>query len=275
MKGNKLTKVVISIAFVLIIIGSIFIGVGFMRGGNFKYMSINRSSISWWPFDNDYDFDMEDNHSKTNSSSQNLQLQNDIDNLIVNADLGDIEIIRGNSNKVILNKMDKKYVNIDVKDKITNISIKHDDSYSNSNHEKIIIQLKDKEYNDIQIKSDLGKIKIDNLHSSKFKVSAKLGEIEMENIYSNDLYVDQSSGDVDIEGILLGNSIIKNSLGKIDVEIRGKQSDYRYDVKTSLGKTEIQNEEFKGSASVSQGDTNARNYLKINCSVGDVELSFH
>lgn len=273
MKRNNFTKVLISIALVLIILGSICIGVGFIKGGELKYMSLNKYTISWWPFDNDIDEDEFNNQSI--QTSKNLQLQNDMNNLIITADVGDIEVIRGSSNKIVLNKMNQKNINVEEKDGITNISVKHDTYFNNSNQEKIIVQLRDKEYKDIQIKSDLGKIKVDDIRSEKFQIHAQLGEIEMERIYSKDLYVNQSSGDVNVEGVLLGNSVIKNSLGKIDVEVRGEQNDYRYDVKTSLGKTKIQKETFKGSSSISQGDKNANNYLKIDCSMGDVKLSFH
>lgn len=270
MKKYKVTKIVISIAFVCIILGSICISVGITKGGNLKYLSLEEHHISWLPFyKNDKGM-----YINAENTTNRVPLGNELKSVNVKVDIGDVEVREGDSNAVILSNVKRKYLHLDEKDGNANIVIRYDKFYNYSKSEKIIIQLKNKEYKNVRVLSELGEINVYDIQSAKFQIIAKLGKIHMQGISSKDLYVDESSGDVKIQGMIRGNSIIKNRLGKIDVEVNGNQNDYRYTVKNALGRTNIQRQIFNGNANIVSGDSNAKNFLKINCSVGDVKVSF-
>lgn len=264
MKKNKGIKICIMIACICIILGSIIIGIGIVKGGNLHSFTFNRT-FNWFPIFS-YDEDVEE---------EDAVILNDlIKNINVNADIANIEVKRGNTNTVTINNIKKQNVKVNYEIDSVSIDIKNDFVWGRHDNRKICVQLKDDLYESMHITSNLGKIDIGDIRAKKFVVNSSVGKVKLNNIYSEDLNIEQSSGDVMIKGVLLGNSIVNNELGKINVGINGKQQDYRYKVHAKLGMVNVQDEKSNGFGTIKNGNPNANNNIELRCSFGDVELFF-
>lgn len=276
-ESNRMKKLVIG-AIALIIAGAVCLGVGLAEGGDISYISINYKTAKWWPFKHaelmsfrlgDISDEVDPFDSDYQSYTKELK---DVSALQVKVDLGDIQVIRGSRNLIKFYNMMEDAVDLQEENGIVNLEIDHPDMWSNHYDERIVIELTDKEFDRIEVENKAGEIEIAGIRAQKFHIEAKVGDIELQDIESKDLYVEEKTGSIHIDGKLLGNSIIMNKLGETDVNIRGKESDYHFDVSNKLGETTILGKDYDGSASVIRGNEKAPNFVKIEVKTGSVEV---
>lgn len=273
MKKRKGIKVFIIIAFVFILLGSIFIGAGLMKGGSLKYLSISKETASWWPFEHGsmgINFDIFDEDISVSTKNYEETLDS-VKSVFIDADAADITIRRGTQNKLIYKIRKKEYLSIRNNHGDLNIQVDHHNHLHNMNT-KIILELRDDVYDSIIVDSKMGDVLIEDVHAKAMNVNMKLGDVELKNIVSQSLNVDQKCGDIDVEGVLLNKTTISNKLGETQVYVRGNKNDYRYEVKNTMGDSEILGMEHEFSTDISSGNAAAHNLIQIDNKLGDIEL---
>ncbi|MEG0527591.1 MAG: DUF4097 family beta strand repeat-containing protein [Longicatena sp.] len=280
MKKHRGAKITVIISFILIICGSLLLGAGVVQGGSLRYLSVNSNTVSWWPFgfgnigvgffDEAFDDDFMDS---SNSGTSEKQL-GDVKSFSIDADVADIEIHRGTTNKIRYRVRSNQNISIDENSGNVSVALKHKRGI-NHNNGSIYVELKDEIYDKIKVDCAVGEISINGTKTKELIVKADLGNIELEDIYSEETKVDEKCGEINIDGVLLGRSEISNKLGSTDVNIKGNPSEYRYEVKNSLGSTQIMDSDHDGKADVAGGNSSAKNFISIKNSLGDIELEFN
>ena len=281
MKKHRGIRIAVIVSIILMIMGSLCIGVGIASGGDLRYLHVGKDTVSWWPFQGtfgigfgDYDtaFWLDDDETDTASRwEQHLQ---EVTSLTLDIRLGDVRIERGSENKISFLHIRKQDVSVDNKQGVITAKVENSDVLRNNRKDAVIITLKDAQYDRIQIDNKLGDVQIHNLSARHIGVEEKLGDISLKDIISNDLTIKQSAGDIEVEGRLMGNSIIKSSMGDIEVQVHGSQEDYRYKVKNSMGDTQIQQHDYDVHCDVEEGNSSSKNYIQLHSSMGDIELHF-
>ena len=241
MKTHRGIRTLVVVSVVLMVLGSLCIGVGIAKGGDLRYLHVDKDTVDWWPFNGSFgiqlgdSFDFtsweEEKHSYKERWDQSLQ---EVESLSLDVSLGDVRIERGKENKITFLDIRKEKVNIKQEKGNVTVTVDNPDiSKGNRNrNDTIIVTLKDKQY---------------------------------ERIYVEDIEVD---------GQLYGNSVVKSSMGDITIHVRGDQKDYRYRVKNTMGDTQIQNREWELSCDAEEGNRSSDNYLQLHSSMGDIDLQF-
>lgn len=274
MKQRKRRLYIIVISIVCMVLGAFCIGIGLAKGGDLRYLHVGKDTVSWWPFHGNIGVGVyvDDNTDDGNKEKWEESLS-DISSLTLEVAYGDVKIQRGSENKLSFRDIDRDDVTLEQADGQLTIRVENERVFDGSD-EEVVVTLTDRQYENIRIVNQLGDIDIKDVYAKHMDIDEKMGDISLKNIMCADLLIEQSAGDIDVEGQLKGNSVIRNSMGDIDVKIEGRQSDYRYKVKNSLGDTEIQEREYEGMCDIEEGNPSSSNYVQIHSKMGDIELAF-
>ena len=267
-KGMKITAI---IGLVFLLLGAGCIGAGIVKGGSLRYLQVNSDTLSWWPFPNiGVGINTKLDYSKRQSYEEALQ---DVKSVEINADLGDITVKRGSSNRISYKTVKKEYVKIQNIDGYLTIDIDHPSKLNvNNKVTQLTLELSDALYERIFVDTQLGDLDILGVRTKALEVHLNLGDLDVKNIYSEGTNIDLSCGDLDVEGELLNETRIENDLGESDVKLRGNRDEYRYEVKNNLGDSEILGHENEFNCNMQGGNQGAKNHVVIENSLGDIEF---
>ena len=254
MKKHRGIRTLVVVSVVLMVLGSLCIGVGIAKGGDLRYLHVDKDTVDWWPFDGSFGIQLGDSFDFTSWEEEKHSYKERWDQ-----SLQEVESL-----------------SLDVKQEKGNVTVTVDnpDISKGNRNDTIIVTLKDKQYERISVEDKLGDIQLKNLSAKHITIEEKLGDITLEHIVSKDLAIAQSAGDIEVDGQLYGNSVVKSSMGDITIHVRGDQKDYRYRVKNTMGDTQIQNREWELSCDAEEGNRSSDNYLQLHSSMGDIDLQF-
>lgn len=300
MKIKKITK----LACIIILIGLLFIGLGYMINQSFSFESSNKLNITKT---NEYKIvkdikELEEFKSInievgiTNieiipSEKYKIELQYKEDygkinykvknnSLIINQE----STIRNLNNKSNFNKDDLNFIKIYIpSDKsfekfsiisdIGNIDIRQ----MNLNNLDLScnvgnIKVNNCEINDSKISNDTGNIEINKSKFKNLEANLNLGNINSKNInVKNLLNAKNDLGNIDISGKVYGDIEVNCDLGNIDIEIDEKEKNYNYRLICDLGKIDINGKRKNKDVSL---ENNSDNNLNIECDSGNIKLKF-
>lgn len=124
--------------------------------------------------------------------------------------------------------------------------------------------------NSIKLKLGAGKADLGNINAYKdIDIKGGAGEINVNGGTLNNLSLDLGAGTLYMTTALIGNNDLKFGIGDSRLTLVGNQSDYKFDIKNSIGTININNN------SVSVGSIgNGNNNIKINGGIGTINISF-
>lgn len=131
--------------------------------------------------------------------------------------------------------------------------------------------LKNVEVNQLEAKALSGDLFLSGVTTEQGVLKLSLGMLTAENLNTKGLKVENKSGDIDLSGILLGDTDITSNLGTVSVSLGAAESQFNYDLKTSLGEVTLGDNESSGSIQAKNGATNN---LKVVANLGDIEVEF-
>lgn len=193
---------------------------------------------------------------------------NNISDIIVNSDCGDITVKHSNDEKIRIVARGSKAENINVttdSSKLT-LNISNTDkmtrfpfnNYGNISSD-IDIYLPDNTLDHIEIHSNLGDVDIDTQINTNLEINSDCGDISaLELCGAFDIHTDL--GNIDIKGININkNSSATTNMGDIDIEYTNTVN---IDYSTSLGTSDIKN-----------NNTNSDITLQVHTDLGDIEIN--
>lgn len=286
MKKHSKSKIIMSIALVIIVIGSISLGAGIMQGGSFKYLSINHSTASWWPFNGEislYDVhDTSDSFSKPLMNTKNIHLE---------VYQGDIEIIKGTEDKITFYNYEESKVNM--KDNKTETTIEIKEKPALYQNQKVVIELKNQNADSVLfVKNNMGNVFISKLKFATLSIDCNLGNLDLEDIQSyvkTTLSVDagnidvtdsicsnndfeNNTGNITFDGDLQNKSKISLNLGNVELSLNGAEETYGYHVKVGLGNADV-GENYVTNESITRNES-AKNFMEVKNDMGNIDISF-
>jgi len=104
-------------------------------------------------------------------------------------------------------------------------------------------------------------------------VENSYGDISAAGLRTGGVDIKSSSGDTSLSGDLLGKTQIDASYGQVKLALAGQKAQYSYDISTKYGQIIFDGASIGDHANIQSGNAAANN-LKINCSSGDIEVSF-
>ena len=119
-----------------------------------------------------------------------------------------------------------------------------------------------------------GEIVIDNGELGELEVSVGAGLVMLEAMEVERLDAEIGMGQFTAEGALYGDADIECSMGSVELVLEGKQSDYNYALNGAMGNISIGEDSFAGFAQEKQIDNGAAWEIEVECSMGDITVTF-
>ncbi|CEK33515.1 hypothetical protein UMC2_07651 [[Clostridium] sordellii] len=286
MKIKKITK----LACIIILIGLLFIGLGYMTNQSFSFESSNKLNIT-----------------KTNEYKivKDIKELEEFKSINIEVGITNIEIIPYEKYKIEL-QYKEDYGKINYKVKNNSLIINQESTIRNLNNKsnfnkddlsfiKIYIpsdksfekfsiisdigniDIRQMNLNNLDLSCNVGNIKVNNceINKSKFKnleANLNLGNINSKNInVKNLLNTKNDLGNIDISGKVYGDIEVNCDLGNVDIEIDEKEKNYNYRLICDLGKIDINGKRKNKDVSL---ENNSDNNLNIECDSGNIKLKF-
>ena len=300
MKIKKITK----LACIIILIGLLFIGLGYMTNQSFSFESSNKLNIT-----------------KTNEYKivKDIKELEEFKSINIEVGITNIEIIPSEKYKIEL-QYKEDYGKINYKEKNNSLIINQESTIRNLNNKsnfnkddlnfiKIYIP-SDKSFEKFSIISDIGNIDIRQMNLNNLDLSCNVGNIKVNNCEINDSKISNDTGNIeinkskfknleanlnlgninskninvknllnakndlgniDISGKVYGDIEVNCDLGNVDIEIDEKEKNYNYRLICDLGKIDINGKRKNKDVSL---ENNSDNNLNIECDSGNIKLKF-
>jgi hypothetical protein len=101
------------------------------------------------------------------------------------------------------------------------------------------------------------------------------GQMILKNLTVSNITVDCGVGDITIEGNVIGNSDITCNVGNVELDIEGEEEDYSYDISSSIGNVDIDNNSYHNISNRIINNDEAKNNLSLNCEIGNISVDFY
>lgn len=274
MRTKKLWAV---IAFICILAGSFCLGIGLAFRGN-----LHDGLGVHFGKNNIFGLGVIDNETDNDDAPTTMSLQQ-MKSIEMDIDRGDIEIKQGDAFALTVEHLSEDLYDVSTDNGVLQINYDANTNFSlfhfSFGEEEPVFELtvpKGYQLDDITIESKLGDVSLENVAANNVDITQHMGDIDCTQVScSEKIVLDQKMGDVTYKGKQSGELSIDNKMGDIDIEIYGAQSDYRYDLKTSMGDIEINDEETGGmNAHESGGAKSAKYQIIATNSMGNITLEF-
>ncbi len=100
------------------------------------------------------------------------------------------------------------------------------------------------------------------------------GQIDLDDVSASEISLKANAGQIDTEMLDADAIFIECGVGAIDAEVAGREQDYDYDVTCSMGDVEIGDNSYSGFSSKRKIENGGGKVMKVDCGVGQVEVSF-
>lgn len=101
------------------------------------------------------------------------------------------------------------------------------------------------------------------------------GQMNLNQVKVADISVDCGVGDVSINGIVTGDSDITCNVGNVDLELEGEEKEYSYDISSSIGNINIDNNSYHSISNRIINNEGAENNLELKCEIGNISVDFN
>ena len=109
--------------------------------------------------------------------------------------------------------------------------------------------------------------------TGKMDISIGAGNVEIEDGSYGELKLKCGMGNVEIDGVLKGDMVAECGMGNMNLEMRGRETDYNYELSCGMGELEINDTSYSnigGSRKITNVDTIGT--ITLECGMGNIEL---
>lgn len=119
-----------------------------------------------------------------------------------------------------------------------------------------------------------GRLSMEEMALGSLELSLGAGELETEDVTVENLVASIGAGNMDFSGGIYRSAEISCSMGNVSMELEGEKEDFNYQLNCVAGNMEIDGESYVGAAVERSIDNGAAKQIKIDCSMGNVEVDF-
>lgn len=148
-------------------------------------------------------------------------------------------------------------------------------------------------FDKVEIEIGAGIIKGDSFAADKATIKIGAGSFEVKNLDGNDIKIEVGAGNADIDNANIGkfeckvgegNASVEGSLnddvrvecarGNVSLDIKNDYKDFDYKVQCVAGNINLNGKQYSGLAKEEKIDNDAKNDMKLECSMGNISVSF-
>lgn len=108
----------------------------------------------------------------------------------------------------------------------------------------------------------------------RLDIELAAGEIILSGMETEFLNAEVGAGALTYEGSISGEAEVECGMGDVTLQLDDSQTDYNYEVEMAAGNVTIGSESFGGIAGERNINNNAARNIKVECAMGNVEITF-
>ncbi|MEG1548951.1 MAG: DUF4097 family beta strand repeat-containing protein [Ruthenibacterium sp.] len=198
----------------------------------------------------------------------------EIRGLSLDIDAAVVEIARGSTYSLAVTSGTNYHDKVD-EDGIW--EIESENNFSNDLHADIVFQItvpSDIVLDEFEVSLGAGELTAYNLACKKADLEAGAGTMTLTDFSCADgARLNVAAGSIVADGTLSGETRIKCALGEVTLNV-AQSADYGYDIECGAGSVRIGDNSFSGLAKDMKHNKNAADFYKIDCGMGNVNISF-
>ncbi len=240
---------------------------------------ISEASHYWRDDDQDIDYD----GSEVAEWTGEEQGYTDVKELDIDVTYVELEIISSDSSEVkvsVENLASELQDNLWIKKEGTELKIKSENRniwkrFGKNDTGKLVVFLpKGQSLREVSVDVGAGSMRVEELQAENMNLEIGAGYAEIRNFKANNLDIECGTGMVMLTGSVSESVGMDCGVGNISYEDTGKYSDYNYDLEYGLGGITIHDEQYGGISGEKKIKNNAQKEMKIDCGLGNVNVSF-
>ena len=119
-----------------------------------------------------------------------------------------------------------------------------------------------------------GTLKCDGVNMEEVSVEVGAGAVYMNEITADKTELSVAMGEAVLDGTFMGNMDLQCSMGNLEINVRGKETDYNYEIEAAMGSVEVAGESYNGLASERSVNNHADKTICVEASMGSITVSF-
>ena len=119
-----------------------------------------------------------------------------------------------------------------------------------------------------------GQIDISEIVADTLDISVGMGEIIVGQMTVDKLLGEVGMGHLYLKGDISDKADVDCAMGSLEMVVKGSQGDFDYDVECGMGNIKIGDNSYSGVAQEKEIDNGASKKMLVECSMGDVNISF-
>lgn len=130
------------------------------------------------------------------------------------------------------------------------------------------------EIDSAEIKLGAGKALVSDFCAEELKVQVGAGELIMDDVLLEKAKVEVGAGRCAIIGEITDELKAECAMGSIDLMLQGEEEDFDYKIEAVSGSVSIGGQLYSGLAKEKKIDNDADKEMKLNCSMGSIQVNF-
>lgn len=280
---KKLTKVCLIVVVILAMIGIaacaagavLGAGVGTIRelwnSGELEYLGwrIGSNGIGWT--------EEEEGSWKNAASSKERFKSSEVRQIQIELKHGSLELEELDDEEVqdeIIVEMKKNDGNFKVELENGVLTLKDERKNARKDYQITLKLPKGIQLEKLNIENRAGVVESDELalQADKIQLEVDAGELILEDIRAKEFNLKVGAGNAEIDGLDAENTGVSCGVGNIDLEMRGRETDYNYQIKCGVGSIYVNREGYTALGKDHKIDNNASKDIDLDCGVGNITL---
>ncbi|MCR5460350.1 MAG: DUF4097 domain-containing protein [Acetatifactor sp.] len=125
-----------------------------------------------------------------------------------------------------------------------------------------------------EIKIGAGDLQLKSMDSDDVKIQIGAGNVEIGDASIDKLECKVGAGNFTLKGELHDDVKVDCAMGNISLDLKNAYKDFDYEVKCSAGNIDLNGKKYTGLSKEEKIDNDAEHEMKLECSVGNVDVSF-
>lgn len=181
-----------------------------------------------------------------------------------------LSIVDKSSNKNIIRGLGEKHT-------IISVYLPEDLMFTSANLEvgAGYMEAEDLESDELTVDVGAGEFKGDQIVTKDSSyLSVGTGHLKLDDSSLRNVEIDGGTGAVEYSGSMKGDNQLSCGVGAVQIDLEEKESDYNYRIQCDIGEAKIGGDSYSGLGNETSVDNGAENMLDIDCSVGQVVVTF-
>jgi hypothetical protein len=137
-----------------------------------------------------------------------------------------------------------------------------------------VVEISDIKADKLETELGASELYLKDIEVSQLSIEVGMGQVEASQVICEDADFEVGMGECDYEGTITGNLTVECGMGNVELSLTGSETDHNYEIDCAAGNVKIGSFSLVSLASERVINNNAASKFDIECSMGEVTITF-